>query len=230
MNGSSGDLSFEFTTNWDYSAVGSWTLDSLLTEVDRDGYHYRWSNRIQYKPLGWFEFGYSTHYWFDSYSSDSQRTSNSQQAADIQISLPEIDGISHRLYGETLSSQQNELESYVLGWSGQISFCHSSLRMVLESQSVDNKNKLTTDATKNSLSSAFGYQYKHSVSVASYVQLANDHQFSLIVSKQYGGYMQDERSFDIDYQIPFMKGRLMLGAGFSSLSDQSIWSRYQFRF
>ncbi len=230
LDASGDDVSVDLTSGGQ-NLLGAWHITSVLTDVDRDGYHYRWSNRAQIKPASWLEVGYSAHYWFDKQNRPSSLQDDFQQSADIQIALPNVAGWSQRVYGEaTTQAERHDLGAYVLGWSGQIGFDRHALRLVIESQTVADESQLSLEKVADSMSVSRRYQYQHSMSFASYLQLSNDHQLSFILSKQYDGYIEDERNLEVNYQLPLLSGRFNIGAGFSSFDDQSIWSRYQFRF
>ncbi len=226
LNTDADELSFAATTAGQWAIVGAWQLTSLLSDVD-----YRWSSRIQAKPSSWFELGYSAHYWFERQTADDGLADDAQQSVDLQIALPRWQGISQRFYGEASTpAQRRTLGAYVVGWSGQAALASHALRLVMESQTVVDDAWLLLDNHLNIDDFSMKYRYKRSVSLASYVQLANDHQFSLTFFKQYDGYKKQDKNLAIDYQFPLLGGRLKIGSRFSSLNDQTFWSRYQFRY
>ncbi len=230
LNSSSKELGLNLNLLGAQTLLGYWSLNSLLTDTEDSDFQYRWANRLQSKPLDWIEYGISQFYWFDQ-KNHSQSDHYQKLSVDLRVTLPswEHSPFSHSVYGELATAKDSHnVDAHVLGWSGHFPFSGNSLRLALEKQTVDSLNQCERRLCNGTDISDI--LYKDSVSISALFQLSNDHQISLVLSKQYHGFYDDEQKARLSYELPVLSGRFELGSSYSSINDRSIWSRYEFRF
>lgn len=212
------------------SILGYWSFNSLLADTVDSEFKYRWSNRLQSKPISWLEYGLTQYSWFDTVKNDYQEK-HQKMSVDMRVTLPNWGEVpfSHSVYAEVASFENTDsFDAHILGWSGHFPFQGNSLRLALESQQLETSEQCVRNKCERSNSGS--QLYRDSLSISAYLQLRNDHQISIILSKQYHGLYGNEQKARLGYVLPLLSGRLELSGSYSSLYDQSFWSRYEFRF
>lgn len=226
LNTKGNDIDLNLSWMGESSYIGNWSLMSLFSYLDDDPFESRASLRISNKPLAWFEYGVVAHHWFST--DESSLTDNDEQiGVDLRVSMPSAFGVSHALYAEVVSTYDaQELGAYLYGWSGLKSFSSNSIRLSLEAISAPSESRCTSAIDETSRC------FTQSTSVNSYVQLSNDHQFTVSYVDEQTHNDRDEK-YMMSYTIPWLAGKLTVDIErqFSSQGhNTNAWSRYEFRF
>ncbi|MBW3697578.1 hypothetical protein EK599_17995 [Vibrio sp. T187] len=234
------DISASFIgeNNW----LGVWGVEVIVAKPQDSIFEYHNATRLTSKPLENVEFGFAYQRWFDE-----RKLSQGDElfSSDAKLVLPSI-GMSssnllyHNIYTE-LASSVNEfcLNSWIVGWTGSFDMSWNTVRVVIETQQSDNKS---IDLS-NQYSS--GYQsgmentllLEESYSVATYIQLKNDHSISVSV-QQSKMYAQEDTLVQATYRQPALSGMVHVGASYLNSVDDNMkgenqmnfWSGYEFRF
>lgn len=230
------DLDAALSWIGDNPFLGVWSLNIVTSKLEDLDYDYRTSLRYAGKLNSWLELGLTQHYWFEA--SQQQVSSHQQQTAvDVKLTLPQVNNVQHGLYAELASAQKDSgLGAYLIGWTGHRPVFGSSLRMSVEYQSLTSQESELIFSKKidNYLQSS--YLNESSLSLSSYLQLANDHQVSAtFVSK----HLLDDKNnkqeqYQLAYQLPALQGRVSLSADYLNKdtreSEMVFGSMYEFRF
>ncbi|WP_242704141.1 capsule assembly Wzi family protein [Vibrio coralliilyticus] len=220
----------------DNTVLGLWNLNIVTSKLEDLDYDYRASMRYSSKLNSWLELGLTQHYWFEA-NTNHVTKNQKQSAVDVKLTLPKVHNVQHGLYAEAASAQKNNgLGAYLIGWSGHKSVFNSSLRIVVEYQSLAEKESqlIVDNGISDYLQSS--YLNKNSWSFSSYLQLANDHQISVIVSTKnlLNGKNDQQEQYQLSYQLPALQGRIKLSADYvskdTSDSEMIFGSKYEFRF
>lgn len=216
--------------------LGVWSLNIVTSKLEDLDYDYRTSMRYASKLNSWLELGLTQHNWFEANKNYVEKNQK-QSAVDVKLTLPRLHNVQHGLYAEVASAQKEHgLGAYLIGWSGHKPVFNSSLRVAIEYQSVASGEckLIVSEGIDNYLQSS--YLNESSWSFSSYLQLANDHQVSAIVSTKtlLSGKNDTQEQYQLVYQFPAFQGRIKLSADYinrdTNDSEMVFGSRYEFRF
>lgn len=216
--------------------LGVWSLESIVAQPSHSDYGYHSATRLVSNPIRLFEYGVTYQRWLSDINS---RQDDEQFALDAKLTLPRLSNLYHSVYAEAASTADiAELGAWVLGWTGSFPIGQNTARLVLESQRTTSAHDTTpwngghypsmTDNVANT-----SYLLDNSASIAFYLQLQNDHQFS--VSYQRSQLANEKaNTSQATYNLPALAGMVRLGARYeqneNSNNDTSLWAGYEFRF
>ena len=233
---SGSDLDAGLSWIGDNPFLGVWGLNIVTSKLEDLDYGYRTSLRYAGKLNSWLELSLTQHYWFDA--SQQQVSSHQKQTAvDVKFTLPSLHNVQHGLYAEVASAQKDHgLGAYLIGWSGHKPVFNNSLRVAVEYQSVTSEERklIVSEEIDNYIQSS--YLNDSSWSFSSYLQLANDHQVSAVISTQklLNDKSERQEQYQLAYQLPAFQGRVKLSADYvnkdTNDSEMVFGSTYEFRF
>lgn len=235
------DLSISYVN--DNTFMGVWSVESFLAKPDDSNFDYHSATRLVSKPFSRFEYGVTYQYWYDD---DNSSDSFNQWAADAKLTLPSLGSVYHSLYTEmTTSSNESERDAWLLGWSGSFEIAQHTARIVIESQqasSSDSSYHGSSGPLFGNISSSLAQIAKNShlldksASAALYLQLNNDHNFS-VSFQQADIDIQQYQIAQSTYRFPALSGMVHVGLGYSTTqapqldeSQTNVWTGYEFRF
>lgn len=233
---SGNDLDVGLSWIGDNLFLGVWSLNVVTSKLEDLDYEYRTSMRYASKLNSWLELGLTQHYWFEA-NTNHVAKNQKQSAVDVKLTLPKVYSAQHGLYAEVASAQkENGLGAYLIGWSGHKAIFNSSFRVAVEYQSMASEERklFVSEGIDNYLQSS--YLNESSWSLSSYLQLANDHQVSAIVSTKTLLSDKNDRleQYQLAYQLPAFQGRIKFSADYINRgindSEMVFGSRYEFRF
>nr|WP_238930538.1 capsule assembly Wzi family protein [Vibrio sp. S9_S30] len=221
--------------------LGGWGFEFIVGFADEASFERYSASRLTSKPINWLDMGITYQTWFDG---TALNDGDKQFAVDAKVSLPSFMGLYHSIYTEIASTHNTtEAGAYLYGWTGQVDAFKHTWRFVLERQEstaakVDEHTQSWTNSVYPSSHKGLSrntYSLDKSTSASLYVQLNNDHKFSVVLQDSY----QDQnrhRNTNITYQFPAVAGMVHVGMGYSQQvgdkvnNSTSIWTGYEFRF
>ncbi|WP_112141240.1 capsule assembly Wzi family protein [Marinomonas primoryensis] len=220
----------------DNSALGVWSIESLLAQPDNSDYEYHSATRLVSKPFEIFEYGITYQTWFSDVGSNQDEQ---QLSLDAKLTLPNIASLYHSAYAEAAStSDTSELGAWLVGWTGGFPIGENTGRIVLESQKTTSAHNTTPwkagtyPSTTNNVANTT-YPLDDSMSIAFYLQLKNDHQIGVISQRS----TLNANTKDISqliYNLPALAGMVRVGASFEKMKESTnqtnLWAGYEFRF